>query len=237
MLGNNWIALIVTLVIALGWLRINDFAAHKGWISGPLSRKIIHIGTGPIFVLCWLFFKNDLSARFLAAIIPLGITIQFALVGLGFIKDQSSVDAMSRTGDRKEILRGPLFYGIVFVVMTLVFWYDNPIGIVALMLLCGGDGLADIVGKRIASAKLPWSKDKSWVGSVGMFVGGWLLTVFVIWVFIAAGIFRGAITDYLMGISIISFVAVLVESLPFKDIDNITVPLAAVILGFILLPL
>ena len=149
MLGNVWIALVITFLMALLWLRLNDFLAHRGWISGPLSRKIIHMGTGPIFVLCWLLFPDVWYARWLAALVPLSITIQFAMVGLGLMKDQAAVDAMSRHGDRREILRGPLFYGIVFVVLTLWFWLDSPIGIIALMLLCGGDGLADILGKRM----------------------------------------------------------------------------------------
>ena len=83
MLSNNLIALAVTLVIALGWLRLMDFFAHKGWISSMISRKIIHIGTGPIFVLCWLLFNDRPIAPFLAAIVPLGITLQFALVAPG----------------------------------------------------------------------------------------------------------------------------------------------------------
>ncbi len=74
MLKNNILALGITLVIALLWLRINDFFAHKGWVSSSISRKIIHIGTGPIFVLCWLLFNDAPSARYLAAIVPLGIT-------------------------------------------------------------------------------------------------------------------------------------------------------------------
>lgn len=42
MLNNNLIALALTLGIALAWLRLNDFFAHKGWISSGISRKIIH---------------------------------------------------------------------------------------------------------------------------------------------------------------------------------------------------
>ncbi len=145
------LSFILTLVIALFWLRLVDFIAHKGWISSSLSRKIIHTGTGFIFVLCWLLFPDHSAARFLAALIPLAITIQFALVGLGIIKDQASVEAMSRTGHRKEILRGPLFYGIVFIILTLGFWKTTPIGVVAMMLLCGGDGLADMIGSRMKS--------------------------------------------------------------------------------------
>lgn len=234
MLGNQWIALAVTFALALAWLRINDFAAHRGWISGALSRKIIHMGTGPIYVLCWLLFPETPAARYLAALIPLAITLQFALVGLGIIKDQSAVDAMSRTGNRREILYGPLFYGIVFVILTVIYWKNSPIGIVALMLLCGGDGLADIVGKRIKSGPLPWSKRKTWIGTASMFVGGWVFAVAVMMVFIAKGIFQGSIIEYLFAITIIAIVGTLVESLPIKDYDNLTVPLAAVILGHLL---
>ena len=148
MLNNNLIALALTILIAVVWLRLNVFLAHRDWISSTLSRKIIHIGTGPFFVLCWLLFKETSSAPFIAAVVPLAITDQFALVGTGVIKDPSAVAALSRTGDRREILRGPLYYGIVFVLLTIAFWRRSPTGIVALMILCGGDGLADIVGKK-----------------------------------------------------------------------------------------
>ncbi|MBI3167593.1 MAG: phosphatidate cytidylyltransferase, partial [Chloroflexi bacterium] len=163
---NNYIALALTFAIALGFLRLMDFFAHRGWIESKLSRKLIHIGTGPIFVLCWFLFDDVPSARWLAALVPFAITAQFALIGFGVIKDKASVDAMSRTGDPKEILRGPLYYGIMFVVLTLVYWKDSPIGIIALMMMCGGDGIADIFGRRIPSPKLPWSKEKSVAGMV-----------------------------------------------------------------------
>jgi phytol kinase len=231
---NPFLALVLTFVIALAWLRLMDFAAHRGWIESRLSRKIIHIGTGPIFVLCWLMFPDVWYARWLAALVPLLITAQFALVGLGVMKDEASVKAMSRTGDRREILRGPLFYGIVFVVMTLVYWKDSPIGMVALMLMCGGDGLADILGRGLKSPKLLWNKDKSWAGSLGMFIGGWALAAFILGMFVLAGIFLGPFAGYLIPITLIALAGTLVESLPLKDVDNITVTLAAVALGHLL---
>jgi phytol kinase len=228
---NPYIALLLTFIIALGWLRLMDFAAHRGWIESRLSRKVIHIGTGPIFVLCWLMFPPLDISRWLAALVPFAITIQFALVGLGIMKDDASVKAMSRTGDRREILRGPLFYGIIFVILTLVYWKDSPIGILALMLMCGGDGLADILGRGVRSPGLPWNKGKTVVGSLGMFFGGWLLAALVVGIYAVLGVFPGAFTDYLLPISVISLAGMLVESLPLKDIDNLTVTLSAVLLG------
>lgn len=233
MLNNNLIALGLTLVIALGWLRMNDFVAHRGWVSSSISRKIIHIGTGPIYVLCWLFFNDMVQAPYLAAIVPLGITLQFALVGSGVIRDPAAVEAMSRTGDRTEILRGPLFYGIAFVLLTIAFWRESPIGMVSLMILCGGDGLADIVGQRLGIHKLPWSHKKSYLGSFTMFVGGFVFAVLILWVFVWQGFFEAPITDYLLPIGMIAGVTTIVESLPFRDIDNISVPLVSVLLGLL----
>jgi len=236
-IGNDILALILTLAAALIWLRLNNFSAQRGWISGALSRKIIHIGTGPIFVICWLLFTDAPSARYLAALVPAAITLQFYLVGSGIIKDPAAVQSMSRTGDRREILRGPLYYGIVFVVVTIFYWKETPTGIVALMLMCGGDGLADIVGRRYGRRQIPWNRGKSMEGSLSVFVGGSLLALMVLAIYISAGIFPASspLATYVLPVMIIALVATLVESLPFADVDNITVSLPGLILGRLLL--
>lgn len=230
---NPYIATLLTFVIAVFFLRLMDFIAQRGWIDSKTSRKLIHIGTGPIFVLCWLMFPDLPISRWLAALVPLLITVQFVLVGTGILKDEAAVKAMSRTGDRREILRGPLFYGIVFVVITLLYWKDSLIGIPALMMMCGGDGIADIVGRRVDSARLPWSPGKSLAGTLSVFVGGWLMTVFVFAIYVWMGAFSGAVRQYLLPITWIGLGAALVESLPFKDIDNITVGLVSILVGYL----
>lgn len=231
---QNIFALVITFSGSLLWLRVNDFAAHRGWISSHLSRKIIHTGTGPIYVLCWLIFTDANYVRFLAALVPLLITLQFLFVGVGIIRDEAAVKAMSRTGDRKEILRGPLYYGVIFVLLTILYWLDTPIGIVALMLMSGGDGLADIFGRRFGHQKLPWNKRKSWAGSLGMLVGGWMFAVLILVVYINLGVFDGTLTNYLAAITIIAISGTIVESLPIPDVDNITITATAVILGYFL---
>lgn len=229
---QNLIALIVTFLMALIWLRINDYAAHRGWISSSISRKIIHMGTGPIFVLCWLLFNDAFYARFLAALVPLAITFQFVLVGTGVIRDEAAVRAMSRSGDRREILRGPLYYGIVFIIITIVFWRATPTGIVALMLMCGGDGLAEIFGRSFGLRKLSWNAEKSWAGSLGMLLGGWIFAAFILVVYVSFGIFESPVVAYLPTLTVIAIAGTVIESLPLHNIDNITVTLTAVILGY-----
>jgi phytol kinase len=230
---NPYISTVITLAIALSFLRIMDFFAHRGWIESKLSRKFIHIGTGPIFVLCWLMFPDLPISRYLAALVPLLITVQFALVGTGIMKDDAAVQAMTRTGNPREILRGPLFYGIVFVVLTVVYWKDSPIGITALMMMCGGDGIADIVGRRIKSPKLFWSREKSVVGSLSVFAGGALLTLLILFIYVNIGVFSSPFRMYLLPTMWIALGGMLIESLPFKDIDNITLTVVTALIGYL----
>jgi phytol kinase len=229
---NPYLATLLTFIIAISFLRIMDFFAHRGLIESKLSRKFIHIGTGPIFVLCWLMFPDMVVSRYLAALVPLLITVQFALVGTGIIKDDAAVQAMTRTGNPREILRGPLFYGIMFVLFTIVYWKDSPIGITALMMMCGGDGIADIVGRRVKSPKLAWSREKSLAGSLSVFAGGWLLTLFIISVYVGVGVFAAPIVSYLLPVTWIALGAMLVESLPFRDVDNITLTFVSALIGY-----
>lgn len=228
---NPYIATLLTFAIAITFLRLMDFFAHQGWIESRLSRKLIHIGTGPIFVLCWLMYPDASISRWLAALVPLLITAQFALVGTGIIKDEAAVKAMSRTGDRREILRGPLFYGIAFVAITLIYWKDSLVGIPALMMMCGGDGIADIVGRRIDSAKLPWSPEKSLAGMISVLLGGWLMTMLVFAIYVWVGSFSGPVTRFLLPVTWIAIGATLVESLPFRDVDNITLTVVSALIG------
>lgn len=227
------VATTITFAAALTWLRLMDTLAHRGFIEQKLSRKLIHIGTGPLFVLCWNLFSAQPYARWLAALVPLAITTQFALVGFGLIKDDAAVKAMTRSGDPREILRGPLYYGIVFVICTVIFWRHSPIGILALMLMCGGDGLADVVGRRWGRAKLPFNPRKSWAGSAAMLVGGFAFAFGFVALFNTFGNFSPPLdlTQTAFVLAAITLVATAIEALPFPDIDNITLTLVAVVLA------
>ncbi|MGF1513859.1 MAG: diacylglycerol/polyprenol kinase family protein [Elainellaceae cyanobacterium] len=232
---RNALVTAVVLILAVGWLRLMDTLAHRGLLPQTLSRKVIHTGTGPLFILCWPLFSETTSARWWAALIPLAIALQFAAVGLGWIEDKAAVAAMTRHGSPREILRGPLYYGLSFVVCTLVFWRSSPVGMLALMILCGGDGLADIVGRRWGKHKLPFSPHKSWVGSGAMFAGSFIFSLGMLWWFDALGYFSFPLTAAaLLKVGAIAFVATLVEALPYPDIDNLTLTATGIGLGLIL---
>ncbi|WP_404786116.1 diacylglycerol/polyprenol kinase family protein [Altericista sp. CCNU0014] len=231
LLWHDAIAAFITLALALLWLRAIDAIAHRGWLEPKLSRKIVHIGTGPLFVLCWPLFSAAASARYFAALVPLSITAQFVAIGVGWLQDPAAVTAMTRAGNPREILRGPLYYGLVFVLCTICFWRTSPVGIVALMLMCGGDGLADIIGRRWGTRKLPFSPDKSWAGSAAMFGGSFAFAWGMLAWFGHLGLLALPLDETAGIVAAIALAATLVEALPFRDIDNLTLTGTAIVLG------
>lgn len=235
---NPWIqdliALFLTFAVALTWLRINDFLARRKLLSRDLTRKLIHVGTGPLFVLCWPFFSDGPQSRWLAALVPAIITLQFTLIGLAVVQDEGAVQAMSRSGDRQELLRGPAQYGVIFVLATVVFWIHSPVGIVVLMLLCGGDGLADVAGRRWGQAKLPFSLRKSWAGSIAMFLAGFGFSFLYLALFSRWGAFDVSLAGSILPLLLISLTATVVESVSGADMDNVTVTVAALAMAWLL---
>ncbi len=228
------IALVITFAAALAWLRLLDTLARKGALSRHLARKLIHIGTGPIFVLCWLLYSGGPQSRWLAALVPAAITLQFALIGLGVLKDEDAVRAMSRSGDRRELLYGPLQYGVIFVLLTLLFWLDSPVGIVALMILCGGDGLADVIGRQWGQAKLPWNPRKSWAGSAAMFLAGFGFALAYLALFARLSVFDLSVAAALLPLALICLAATVVEAVSGQDMDNITITVTALGVAWLL---
>lgn len=231
--GEDVLATIITLSLALAWLRIVDAIANQGWLNPNLSRKIIHITTGPLFLCCWPLFSPQPQARYFAALVPLVITGQFLAIGLGWLSDPATVQATTRTGDAREMLKGPLYYGIVFVICTIGWWRSAPGGMVALMMMCGGDGLADIIGRRWGQVKLPFNPDKSWAGSGAMAVASFIFAYGFLVFFNQLGYLHPALN--LQGaaakVVAIALVTTLVEALPLRNIDNLTLTGTALLLS------
>ncbi|XP_010556037.1 PREDICTED: farnesol kinase, chloroplastic-like [Tarenaya hassleriana] len=84
---------------------------------------------------------------------------------------------MSRHGDRRELLKGPLYYASSITLACVFYWRTSPIAIAVICNLCAGDGMADIVGRRLGTEKLPYNRSKSIAGSIAMATSGFTASV------------------------------------------------------------
>jgi len=224
-------------IAAYLWVKMFDLLASREVLDRKLSRKLIHTSCGPFFMLTWPLFSSMPEARYFAALVPLLQGVRLVAIGSGWIKNESAIRAVSREGSPKELLRGPLFYTTVMVACTAIFWRTSVPGVAALSLMCGGDGLADIVGRRLGEGnKLFFNKNKSFAGSAAMFIGGFGLSCGLTAVFHSLGYLDVTAAEAAGRLAIIAAACTIVEALPLNTIvdDNISVPVVALVVGGLL---
>jgi len=237
------IATVISIVILLALVQINAFMQKKGKISQIITRKFVHIFAGPIFVVTWMLFSGELISHYIAVIVPLLFVLQFVAIGTGMMKNESFVDSMSRSGDPRELLEGTLYYAIVMVLMTFFWFYvpstgidnANPTALLIIGCVSGGDGLADIIGRKFGGEKKFGIKggEKTIIGSIGMLVGSILVSSILVLIF-SLEVSRFNLITLILPIIVVSIVATVVEALSPKGIDNFTIFLAVIFVILIL---
>ncbi|KAK9280133.1 hypothetical protein L1049_013820 [Liquidambar formosana] len=187
---------------------------------------------GPAFMVCWPLFSSGCRGAVLASLIPGINIIRMLFVGLGIWKDEAEVKSMSRYGDYRELLKGPLYYASAITSACVIYWRTSPITIAVVCTMCAGDGVADIVGRRFGNQKLPYNKSKSVAGSIAMAIAGFIACIGCMHYFSLFGFIQES-WDMVMGFLVVSLATALVESLPISSEldDNLTVPLTAILLG------
>ncbi|MBA0575723.1 hypothetical protein Golob_027561, partial [Gossypium lobatum] len=140
-----------------------------------------------------------------------------------------------RLKTNRELLRGPLYYVAMLMLCALVFWRESPVGVICLAMMCGGDGVADIIGRKYGSSKIPYNQSKSWVGSISMFVSGFIISIGMLYYYSALGYLQLDWGYTMHRVAFISLVATVVESLPITMLidDNISVPLASMLAAYL----
>jgi len=237
------IATVISIVILLALVQINALMQKKGKISQIITRKFVHIFAGPIFVVTWMLFSGGVVSHYIAVIVPLLFVLQFVAIGTGMMKNESFVDSMSRSGDPRELLEGTLYYAIVMVLMTFFWFYipftgidnANPTALLIIGCVSGGDGLADIIGRKFGGEKKFGIKggEKTIIGSIGMLVGSILVSSILVLIF-SLEVPQFNLITLILPIIVVSIVATVVEALSPKGIDNFTIFLAVIFVILIL---
>ncbi|GMN52811.1 hypothetical protein TIFTF001_021961 [Ficus carica] len=186
-------------------------------------------------MVSWPIFSTSANARYFALLVPLVNCARLLVHGLSLVSNEGLIKSVTREGNPEELLRGPLYYVLMLIVCALVFWRESPVGVIALSMMSGGDGVADIIGRRFGLMKLPYNQGKSWAGSVSMFFFGFLVSIGMLNYYSALGYFKLDWPLTLQRVALVSLVATFVESLPISEVvdDNISVPLASIVAAYL----
>ena len=184
-------------------------------INPNITRKAIHIASAPTFISTWNFY-NDNNPKLWASSVPFATSLYL-------INKKDSVNSLiSRSGKSYEVLKGPLVYTLILGVMTLCYWKDNPIGLIAMSQISFGDGFADIIGRKYGKTKWIHNKNKSLQGTLGFFITSYIGTNLLLSFF--------SEIENTHNIFLISLICSIVETIPFID-DNIIIPLTVILIS------
>jgi len=232
------IATLLSIIFVMLVVQINAVIQKSGKLDQIITRKLVHIFAGPVFIVSWFLFSGSIFSRYIAMIVPILFVLQFIMIGTGKMKNESFIASMSRTGDPKELLKGPLYYAIIMVIITFCWFYvpatgignANPTALIIIGCLSGGDGLADIIGRKFGGERKfgIGGSEKTVVGSIGMFIGSFLTSVILVAIF-SLEIPSFSLVILFIPVLIISIVTTFVEALSPRGYDNWLVFLSVVV--------
>lgn len=215
---HNTLITVAALIYVFAVVGIMDYAVKKGFPQ-DISRKVVHIAAGSWLIFWPLYDVNHWSKYF--NITPALVwTFLLIIKGLTAKPDDKAVLTMTRKGDRKELLRGPLYFTLVMNLMGTYFFY-TPIALTSMGLLGWGDGIAPLFGKKFGKHKYKFFVEKSIEGSAAFLFFGLFGAI------LFHSIFFNEINISL--IIICTVTATIIEAFSPKDIDNLLIPLVCII--------
>ncbi len=194
-----WLALLSGAALALR----HHWPEQREW-----SRKLVHIGAGPVVLIAWAFGVERMIAVPAAGTITLLAALNHRVRVLPAIEDV----------ERRSY--GTIAYGASITLLLWIWWPAHPTTVAAgVLVMAFGDGLAGLLGPLIPSPS--WTvmgERRSLVGTAAMGMAS-------LSVLLALALLGGGAAPPAAGIALIALLATGLEQWALLGIDNFTVPL------------
>lgn len=203
-------ALILTVVAVFAVLVFSELWWRKHEVHGEFSRKSVHITVGS-FVAFWPFYLPwwQIGALSIAFLLAVGISIKFNVF--------QAVHSVQRP------TWGEVFFAAAVGVCALIT-HDAWMYAAGLLIMSLADGMAAVVGTRFGNSQkyLIFGHAKTLIGTLTFFVISFSI--------LAAYSFFSPHELSLAWIAGISLLATAIENLAVRGLDNLLIPVGAVLL-------
>lgn len=209
---DPWLAMLIVAGVYMVMFAIGEVARRQGHVRADLTRKFSHVAAGGIALALPLLFANPEPVIALAGsfLVFLGVTRRAGWLG--------SIHAI----ERRSV--GAFLYPVSVAAIFVIASGDYPRYAIAVLALGVGDAAGAIVGGRPGTHRYAaWHQPKTWEGSFAV-----LVTMIVVStpILIVSG--RPVLDAVLIGCFVGIVVALVEGALPW-GLDNLGVPLAAIV--------
>jgi phytol kinase len=199
--------------LVAGWLSLLAVLSRRvqaRWPSQPeWSRKLVHIGSGPVVLIAWWCGMDRLIAVPVAGLVTVMAALNHRLRLLPGIED---IDRHSY---------GTIAYGASITLLFGLLWPERAQAMAAgVMAMALGDGLAGLVGPMVPSPR--WQV----LGQTRSLAGTAAMALSTAAVLVALAAVQPATAPALPALLAIAAVATALEQWATAGVDNLTVPLA-----------
>ena len=208
----NIIGLIISYVFAFFVIGFASLFLMFKVFDIAIVRKIVHIGVSNWWILAMTFFNKPIYP-----IIGAG-----SFIIINYISKRKHIFQVLESPVNKENL-GTIYYPISLVILSILCfggYIAEYIGAIGILVLGYGDGLASIIGIKKGKRHYKiFGSQKSFIGSITMFVVSFLITIIILSMYNPEGIIVASLS--------IAAIATLLEGLTPFGMDNLTVPLGS----------
>lgn len=177
--------------------------------SSEASRKYIHILLCNWWFIAMYFFDNVIWASF----VPLTFII------INYISYKNNlIDVMER---EKQDGLGTVYYALSLFILVIYSFgiIKNPaVGMIGILVMGYGDGLAAVIGKTIPSKKYN-------IGNTQKSVAGSLTMIVISFIIVSIFLVSNSVEFWQLKAILLSIVITIIEAISIKGTDNIAVPI------------
>ena len=208
---------LIGVAVVLLWLAIvvaTALAVRRRWPDQrEWSRKVVHIGTGPVVLLAWALGIS----RWVALPAAIAVTVATAI--------NHRFRLLPAVEDVGRHSYGTIAYGASIALLLALFWPSQPLAVAAgVLVMAIGDGLAGLLGPQLNSPRWRlFGQGKSLAGTAAMALGA----LAVLTLLQQTALIQGLAAPNLPNLMLIAALATALEQLSAFGIDNFSVPLSA----------
>ncbi len=210
---------LVSFMFVFLIIGISTILEKKKILGSEGTRKIIHIG-----VCNWWFIAMYYFYEPIVALIPA------CFILINYVSYQKNIfTAMERREGVKDL--GTVYYSIsLFILSIWTFSIGRPeIGLMGILIMGYGDGLAAIIGKKYGKKPFFLNKEKSIPGSLTVFFVSLIIAFLILNFYYDISFGKGFAFSLLIAI-----LASLIEAITPLGFDNLTLPLSTSIVFYLI---